>query len=168
KPARRLLLPDLPAAAQVPWHSVGTMLRLERHPFGPRVYVLRHRIHEYHLGLAVLAALAVGALFDVVDLGLATTLATFVGVWLVAKDWRDLVPSKRDSASWQLGLHRRAAPRPGGRPHACAGARRRSGGCAGRSRCRRWPRSPRSQRASSTSSPLRRRTQAGGTASCSG
>jgi len=86
------------------------MLRLERHPFGPRVYVLRHRIHEYHLGLAVLAALAVGAFFDVVDLGLATTLAAVVGVWLVAKDWRDLVPSKRDSASWQLGLHRRAAP----------------------------------------------------------
>jgi lysyl-tRNA synthetase, class II len=86
------------------------MLRLERHPFGPRVYVLRRRIHEYHLGLAVLAVLAVGAFFDVVDPGLATTLAAVVGVWLVAKDWRDLVPSKRDSASWQLGLHRRAAP----------------------------------------------------------
>jgi lysyl-tRNA synthetase class 2 len=86
------------------------MLRLERHPFGPRVYVLRRRIHEYHLGLAVLAALAVGSVFDVVDLGLATVVATVAGVWLVAKDWRDLVPSKRDSASWQMGLHRRAAP----------------------------------------------------------
>jgi len=86
------------------------MLRLERHPFGPRVYVLRRRIHEYHLGLAVLLALAVGSLFDEVEVGLATGLATFVGVWLVVKDWRDLVPSKRDSASWQLGLHRRAAP----------------------------------------------------------
>ena len=86
------------------------MLRLERHPFGPRVYVLRRRIHEYHLGLAVLAALAVGSFFDLVDLGLATALAALVGVWLVAKDWRDLVPSKRDSASWQMGLHRRAAP----------------------------------------------------------
>jgi len=46
----------------------------------------------------------VGAFFDVVDLGLATALAAVAGVWLVAKDWRDLVPSKRDSASWQLGL----------------------------------------------------------------
>src|SRR3954453_8016394 len=100
----------LVAAVQVPWHSVGTMLRLERHPFGPRVYVLRRRIHEYHLGLAVLAALAVGSFFDLVDLGLATALAAVVGVWLVAKDWRDLVPSKRDSATWQMGLHRRAAP----------------------------------------------------------
>ena len=86
------------------------MLRLERHPFGPRVYVLRRRIHEYHLGLAVLLALAVGSFFDAVDLGLATALAAVVGVWLVAKDWRDLVPSKRDSATWQMGLHRRAAP----------------------------------------------------------
>jgi lysyl-tRNA synthetase, class II len=86
------------------------MLRLERHPFGPRVYVLRRRIHEYHLGLAILAALGAGSLFDDVELGLATALAALAGLWLVAKDWRDLVPSKRDSATWQLGLHRRAAP----------------------------------------------------------
>jgi lysyl-tRNA synthetase class 2 len=86
------------------------MLRLERHPLGPRVYVLRRRIHEYHLGLAVLVALAVAAFFDFEDFGLATALAALVGLWLVAKDWRDLVPSKRDSATWQLGLHRRAAP----------------------------------------------------------
>src|SRR2546430_9201761 len=94
----------LVAAVQVPWHSVGTMLRLERHPFGPRVYVLHRRIHEYHLGLAVLAALAVGAFFDVVDLGLATALAAVAGVWLVAKDWRDLVPSQRGSAPLPPGL----------------------------------------------------------------
>jgi lysyl-tRNA synthetase class 2 len=86
------------------------MLRLERHPFGPRVYVLRRRIHEYHLGLAILAALVAGSLFDDVELGLTTALAALAGLWLVAKDWRDLVPSKRDSATWQLGLHRRAAP----------------------------------------------------------
>jgi lysyl-tRNA synthetase class 2 len=86
------------------------MLRLERHPFGPRVYVLRRRIHEYHLGLAILAALAVGSLLHLVDFGLGTVLATLAGLWLVVKDWRDVVPSKRDSATWQLGLHRRAAP----------------------------------------------------------
>src|SRR5437763_14480232 len=86
------------------------MLRLERHPFGPRVYFLHRRIHEYHLGLAILAALAAGSLVDDVDLGLTTILAALAGVWLVAKDWRDLVPWKRDSAMWQLGLHRRAAP----------------------------------------------------------
>src|SRR5439155_948043 len=51
-----------------------------------------------------------GSFLDDVDLGLTTILAALAGVWLVAKDWRDLVPSKRDSAMWQLGLHRRAAP----------------------------------------------------------
>jgi lysyl-tRNA synthetase, class II len=86
------------------------MLRLERHPFGPRVYFLRRRIHEYHLGLAILTALAVGSLLHVVELGLGTGLATLAGLWLVVKDWRDVVPSKRDSATWQVGLHRRAAP----------------------------------------------------------
>ena len=86
------------------------MLRLERHPFGPRVYLLRRRVHEYHLGLAILAALAGGSFFDVVDLSFATGLAALAGFWLVVKDWRDILPSKRDSATWQLGLHRRAAP----------------------------------------------------------
>jgi lysyl-tRNA synthetase class 2 len=37
-------------------------------------------------------------------------LAAAAGVWLIAKDWRDLVPSKRDTSSWRVGLHRRAAP----------------------------------------------------------
>ena len=86
------------------------MLRLERHPFGPRVYVLRRRIHEYHLGLAILAVLAVGSLLHFVEIGLGTALATIAGLWLVVKDWRDVLPSKRDSATWQVGLHRRAAP----------------------------------------------------------
>src|SRR3954454_6596424 len=86
------------------------MLRLERHPFGPRVYVLRRRIHEYHLGLAILATLAAGSLFDDVEFGLTTSLAALAGLWLVAKDWRDMMPSQRDTRSWQVGLHRPAAP----------------------------------------------------------
>ena len=98
------------ATAESPWHSVSKMLRLERHPFGPRVYVLRRRIHEYHLGFAILSALAVGSLSGLVELDFATVLATLAGLWLVVKDWRDITPSSRDSATWQLGLHRRAAP----------------------------------------------------------
>ena len=35
------------------------MLRLDRNPLGPRVFAFGRRIHEWHLGLAVLA-LAVG------------------------------------------------------------------------------------------------------------
>src|SRR5205814_354016 len=53
------------------------MLRLERHPFGPRVYLLHRRIHEYHLGLAILVALAAGSFLDDVDLGLTTIVTAF-------------------------------------------------------------------------------------------
>src|SRR5436190_15019624 len=86
------------------------MLRLDRHPLGPRVYVLGTRVHEWHLGAALLVALLVGGVTDRLDLSLATGAATLAGVWLVAKDWRDLVPSQRDTAEWRLGLHGRSAP----------------------------------------------------------
>jgi lysyl-tRNA synthetase, class II len=83
------------------------MVRLERHPSGPRLFVLCRRVHEYHLGLALaLAAVIFGALdHDRVALALAA-LAT----WLVAKDWRDLFPHLRDTACWRLGIHRVPAP----------------------------------------------------------
>jgi lysyl-tRNA synthetase, class II len=86
------------------------MLRLERHALGPRVYVLRRRIHEYHLGLAILALLGAGAALHWVRLDVATVLAAAAGVWLVAKDWRDLTPSQRDTTAWRVGLHRRPTP----------------------------------------------------------
>lgn len=86
------------------------MLRIDNHRLGPRVYVLGARVHEWHLGAGVLLALAFGAALDRVDPGLASAAAVLLGVWLVAKDWRDLVPSQRDTASWRLGLHGRAAP----------------------------------------------------------
>jgi lysyl-tRNA synthetase class 2 len=86
------------------------LLRIDRHRLGPRVYVLGARIHEWHLGAALLLALGLGAAFRDVDPGFATGAAVFVGIWLVAKDWRDLVPSQRDTADWRLGLHLRAAP----------------------------------------------------------
>jgi hypothetical protein len=37
------------------------MLRLERHELGPRVYVLRRRIHEYHLGFGILSLRSAGS-----------------------------------------------------------------------------------------------------------
>jgi lysyl-tRNA synthetase, class II len=79
------------------------------------------RIHEWHLGLALLLGLGVGALTDRLDVGLGTAAAVFVGIWLIAKDWRDLFPAHRDTAAWRLGLHmpmyplrvmRRADPLP--------------------------------------------------------
>ncbi len=86
------------------------VFRIVNHRLGPRVYVLGARVHEWHLGAGVLLVLALGAAFDKVDPGLAPAVAVLLGLWLVAKDWRDLVPSQRDTASWRLGLHGRAAP----------------------------------------------------------
>jgi len=86
------------------------MLRIDRHRLGPRVYVLGTRIHEWHLGVALLLGIAVGGLFDRVDDNLATGAAILAGLWLVAKDWRDLFPAHRDTAHWRLGLHVRVHP----------------------------------------------------------
>ncbi len=85
------------------------MLRLERHPLGPRVYILGRRIHEWHLGIAVIAITLTGAVFGAVRPGTAVV-ATLLGVWLIVKDWPDLTRSGRDSAGWRLGIHRRPFP----------------------------------------------------------
>ena len=86
------------------------MLRIDRHRLGPRVYVLGARVHEWHLGVALLLGIAVGGLFDRVDDNVATGAAILAGLWLVAKDWRDLFPAHRDTAAWRLGLHVRMHP----------------------------------------------------------
>jgi lysyl-tRNA synthetase, class II len=83
------------------------LLRIERHSLGLRLHVLGVRLHEWHLGVAMLAAILVGSLLGMVHLGFASVVATLAGLWLVAKDWHDLVPSRRDTAAWRLGLHRR-------------------------------------------------------------
>ena len=86
------------------------VLRIDRHRLGPRVYVLGARVHEWHLGVALLLGLALGGLFDRVDDNFVTAAAIGAGLWLVAKDWRDLFPAQRDSAAWRLGLHARVHP----------------------------------------------------------
>src|SRR5919198_5444761 len=87
--------------------------RIQRHPLGPRVYFLGARWHDWHLGLLVLVALAIGALAGLVHDGFPTALAAFAGLWLIAKDWRDLTSHRRDTAAWRLvwGAKTRCAPR---------------------------------------------------------
>ena len=85
------------------------MLKLDRHPLGVRVYLLRRRIHEWHAGLAVLLLAAAAALTGRVGQG-ALALIALTGLWLVAKDWHDLTPSGRDATFWRLGIHRRPPP----------------------------------------------------------
>jgi hypothetical protein len=82
------------------------LLRLERHPLGPRVYLLGLRIHEFALGFAVLAVIVAGGVAELWGLSRPTEAATLMGSWLVAKDWRDLFPSRRNTAQWSLLPHR--------------------------------------------------------------
>ena len=82
------------------------MLRLERHRLGPRIFVCGVRIHEFALGFAVLGALLGGELAGAWELTRATAAAAAAGSWLVIKDWRDLFPATRNTASWSLLPHR--------------------------------------------------------------
>jgi lysyl-tRNA synthetase class 2 len=83
---------------------------VEHHSLGPRITFLGVRWHEWHLGLLVLAALGIGFAAGVVHDALPTVLAVGAGVWLIAKDWRDIFPAHRDTAAWRLGLHRPPLP----------------------------------------------------------
>ena len=91
------------------------MLRLERHRLGPRVFVLGHRVHEWHLGLAVIAASAIAALIGVIG-PVTGVVAAILGLWLIVKDWPDLTRSTRDTAGWRLGMHRPPLPLRPARP----------------------------------------------------
>jgi hypothetical protein len=82
------------------------VVSLERHRLGPRVYFCGLRIHEFGLGLGVLAVLLVGGFTELWELTRSTELAAALGTWLIGKDWRDLFPSKRNTASWGLLPHR--------------------------------------------------------------
>jgi lysyl-tRNA synthetase class 2 len=86
------------------------VLRLDRHPLGPRVFAFGRRIHEWHLGLAVLAVVLAGLTAGTWHFTLVPAVLVAAGVWLILKDWRDLVPAKRDTYSWRIGLHRRTPP----------------------------------------------------------
>ena len=85
-------------------------VRLERNPRGPRLFVLGRRVHECHSGLALLLVLSVGALAGMWSVSAWTSAAAVLGMWMLAKDWRDLVPSLRDTGAWRLGIHGRFAP----------------------------------------------------------
>ena len=85
------------------------MLKLHRHPLGVRVYVLRRRIHEWHVGLAALTLGSLMAFTGRFGPGVVLLIG-LSGLWLVVKDWHDLTPTGRDVTFWRLGLHRRPLP----------------------------------------------------------
>ena len=83
------------------------MLRIERHALGPRLYVAGRRVHEWHGGVALLAAVAA---VPQLRGSIAGWTVGLIGAWLFIKDWHDLFPSRRDTAAWRIAPHR--PPRP--------------------------------------------------------
>jgi lysyl-tRNA synthetase, class II len=86
------------------------VIRLERHSHGPRFYLLGRRVHEWHLGVLVVGVVLAGRLSDAWSFSLWSGVALAVGGWMIAKDWRDVFPGRRDTATWRIGLHRRFVP----------------------------------------------------------
>lgn len=82
------------------------MFKVERHRLGPRCYVLGQRVHEYQLGVAMLGATGLLFVFELVGASRPIEAWALVGGWLVAKDWRDIFPAKRDTTAWRLGIHK--------------------------------------------------------------
>ncbi len=82
------------------------MLKLERHRLGPRLFLFGRRVHEWHLGVLVIACAPLLAVLGVIEAGTAAV-TLLLGGWLVVKDWPDLTPRGRDQAAWRLGIHRR-------------------------------------------------------------
>ncbi len=85
------------------------IVRVERHPYGPRLFVAGQRIHEVAVGAAAAATLLLGYEVRVLHPSAPVLVAAATAAWLIAKDWRDAVPSLRDTGSWKLGVHRRFA-----------------------------------------------------------
>ena len=83
------------------------VIRIERHELGPRFYLFGRRVHECWAGLALLAAAGAVALAHMrLPMHLMVVFLA-IGAWMLAKDWRDFFPSRRDTAAWRIGLHRR-------------------------------------------------------------
>ncbi len=86
------------------------VVRVERNVRGPRLFVCGRRVHECHVGLGLLSALLAGVLLRLWPPSDELAVVAAVGAWMLVKDWRDLVPSLRDTGAWRLGIHGRFAP----------------------------------------------------------
>jgi hypothetical protein len=83
------------------------VLDIRRHPLGPRVYLVGRRVHECTAGVIAVAVLALLTLTHHAHHHRLEGAVGLVAVWMIAKDWPDFFPSRRDTYGWRLGLHRR-------------------------------------------------------------
>lgn len=83
-------------------------MRIERHAYGPRLFVWGRRIHEWHAGAVILAVALIASVAGIAFAWHVRAASLAIGVWLIAKDWHDLTPGGRDTATWSLWLHPRS------------------------------------------------------------
>jgi hypothetical protein len=87
--------------------ALRTILHVRRHPLGPRVYIAGFRVHECWAGLVAVILIALGGVADHTGPHPLDAAVCVVAVWMMAKDWPDFFPSRRDTYSWRVGFHRR-------------------------------------------------------------
>ena len=80
---------------------------IRRHPLGPRVYVAGLRVHECWAGLAASLALLAAELTNTPRTVRFETAIALVAAWMMAKDWPDFFPSRRDTYALRVGVYRR-------------------------------------------------------------
>ena len=83
------------------------LVDIRRHPLGPRVYLAGQRIHECMAGVVAVAVLGLLVLTHHAHHRRLEGAVGVVAVWMIAKDWPDFFPSRRDTYGWRFGLHRR-------------------------------------------------------------
>ena len=84
---------------------LARLVDIRRHHLGPRVYVGGVRVHECFAGLFTIMLLAAMEVTGHVGHPHFDALVGAVAVWMIAKDWPDFFPSRRDTYAWNLGLH---------------------------------------------------------------
>ncbi len=90
------------------------LIDIRHHQLGPRVFVGGVRVHECWAGLFTIALVSSAQASDHLPYPKLAAVAAGVATWMMIKDWPDFFPSRRDTYSWRVGVHRR------GRDHATA------------------------------------------------
>jgi hypothetical protein len=83
------------------------LVRIRRHPLGPRVYLAGMRVHECAAGAAATLVLAMAVATNHAHHRHAGAAVGVVAIWMMAKDWPDFFAARRDTYAWRVGPHRR-------------------------------------------------------------
>jgi hypothetical protein len=83
------------------------LIDIRQHRLGPRVYIGGLRVHECWAGLGTIAIVTSAQISDHQPYPRLATVAAVIATWMMIKDWPDFFPSRRDTYSWRVGLHRR-------------------------------------------------------------